>query len=247
MASIELKNVTIDLPIYGAHNMNLKGRVANFLARRDTEVEVIRALNDVSLSIKDGDRIGIVGPNGAGKTTLLRVMAGILKPSQGEVFIQGSVVSMIDQGLGLDPQCSGIENIFRRGIFLNQSTQQMQSRVDDIVKFSGLGDRIRHPLYTYSSGMRARLAFSIATSVEPEILIIDEGIGAADEEFSERASVRLNSFLKNAGILILASHSNLLIEKMCLNRIEIVSGQPSLHDPSDLKLLNLQSRKENHG
>jgi len=225
MASIELKNVTVDLPIYGAHNMNLKGRVANFLARRETEVEIIRALHDVSLSIKDGDRIGIVGPNGAGKTTLLRVMAGILKPSQGEVAIQGTVVSMIDQSLGMDPQCSGIENIFRRGIFLNQNTQQMQGRVEDIVEFSGLGDRIRHPLYTYSSGMRARLAFSIATSIEPEILIIDEGIGAADEEFSERASVRLDAFLKNAGILLLASHSNQLIESWCSKKIAITGGR----------------------
>lgn len=227
MASIELKNVTVDLPIYGAHNMNLKGRVANFLARRETEVEIIRALNDVSLSIKDGDRIGIVGPNGAGKTTLLRVMAGILKPSQGEVTIQGSVVSMIDQGLGMDPQCSGIENIFRRGIFLNQSTQQMQSRVDDIVEFSGLGRRIRHPLYTYSSGMKARLAFSIATSVQPEILIIDEGIGAADEEFSVRASVRLDAFLKNAGILLLASHSKSLINAWCGTTVNLCSGSIS--------------------
>jgi ABC-2 type transport system ATP-binding protein len=228
MASIELRNVTVDLPIYGAHNMNLKGRVANFLARRETEIEVIRALNNVSLSIKDGDRIGIVGPNGAGKTTLLRVMAGILKPSQGEVTIQGSVVSMIDQGLGMDPQCSGIENIFRRGIFLNQSTQQMQSRVDDIIEFSGLGDRIRHPLYTYSSGMRARLAFSIATSVEPEILIIDEGIGAADEEFSIRASSRLDSFINNAGILILSSHSKELVQMWCTNSITL--NQASIQD-----------------
>ena len=225
MASIELKNVTVDLPIYGAHNMNLKGRIANFLARRDTEVEIIRALNDVSLAIKDGDRIGIVGPNGAGKTTLLRVMAGILKPSQGEVTIQGSVVSMIDQGLGMDSQCSGIENIFRRGIFLNQSTQQMQSRVDDIVEFSGLGDRIRHPLYTYSSGMKARLAFSIATSIEPEILIIDEGIGAADEEFSKRAAVRLQVFLKNTGILLLASHSNQLVDTWCNRTVLIDIGK----------------------
>jgi ABC-2 type transport system ATP-binding protein len=225
MAHIELKNVTVDLPIYGAHNMNLKGRVANFLARRETEVEIIRALKDVSLSIKDGDRIGIVGPNGAGKTTLLRVMAGILKPSQGEAAIQGTVVSMIDQGLGMDPQCSGIENIFRRGIFLNQSTQQMQSRVDDIVEFSGLGDRIRHPLYTYSSGMRARLAFSIATSIEPEILIIDEGIGAADEEFSKTAAVRLQVFLKNTGILLLASHSNQLVDTWCNRTVLIDIGK----------------------
>ena len=225
MAHINVKNVTVDLPIYGAHNMNLKGRVANFLARRETEIEVIRALNDISLSIKDGERVGIVGPNGSGKTTLLRVMAGILKPTQGNVEIQGTVVSMIDQGLGMDPQCTGLENIFRRGIFLNQSTQQMQDKLDEIVEFSGLGDRIRHPLYTYSSGMRARLAFSIATSVQPEILIIDEGIGAADEEFSERAAGRLDSFLQNAGILILASHSHQLLDSWCTKKIRIESGQ----------------------
>jgi len=224
MASIELKNVTVDLPIYGAHNMNLKGRVANFLARRETEVETIRALNDVSLSIKDGDRIGIVGPNGAGKTTLLRVVAGILIPSHGEVAIHGTVVSMIDQGLGMDPQCSGIENIFRRGIFLNQSTQQMQRRVEEIVEFSGLGERIRHPLYTYSSGMRARLAFSIATSVEPEILVIDEGIGAADEEFIERSTIRLNEFLNKAGILIMASHNSLLLQQFCSSKFSLSRG-----------------------
>ncbi|MEY3278722.1 MAG: hypothetical protein RLZZ426_1208 [Actinomycetota bacterium] len=225
MAHIDITNVTVDLPIYGAHNMNLKGRVANFLARRETEVEVIRALDNVSLSIKDGERIGIVGPNGAGKTTLLRVMAGILKPSQGNVNIHGSVVSMIDQGLGMDPQCTGIENIFRRGIFLNQSTQQMEEHLDDIVEFSGLGDRIRHPLYTYSSGMRARLAFSIATSVKPEILILDEGIGAADEEFADRAATRLDAFLQNAGILLLASHSNQLIESWCNKKVRLESGQ----------------------
>ena len=225
MPHIKVTNVTVDLPIYGAHNMNLKGRVANFLARRETEIEVIRALNDISLSIKDGERVGIVGPNGSGKTTLLRVMAGILKPTQGNVEIQGTVVSMIDQGLGMDPQCTGLENIFRRGIFLNQSTQQMQDKLDEIVEFSGLGDRIRHPLYTYSSGMRARLAFSIATSVQPEILIIDEGIGAADEEFSERAAGRLDSFLQNAGILLLASHSNQLTDSWCNKKVRLESGQ----------------------
>ena len=225
MASIELKNVTVDLPIYGAHNMNLKGRVANILARRESEVEIIRALNDISLSIKDGDRIGIVGPNGAGKTTLLRVMAGILKPGLGKTRIEGSVVSMIDSGLGLDSQCTGIENIFRRGLYLNQSRQQMQNRLDDIIEFSGLGDRIKHPTYTYSSGMKARLAFTIATSIKPEILIIDEGIGAADEEFANRAAKRLEEFLQRAGILILASHSKPLIDSWCTAQIRIEQGQ----------------------
>ena len=225
MAHISISNVSVDLPIYGSHNMNLKGRVANFIARRETETEIIRALDDVSLSIQNGERVGIVGPNGAGKTTLLRVMAGILKPTTGTVEIQGSVVSLIDQSLGLDPQCTGFENVIRRGIFLNQSIQQMQELLEEIVEFSGLGNRISHPLYTYSSGMRARLAFSIATSVKPEILIIDEGIGAADEEFAERAATRLDAFLQNAGILLLASHSNQLIESWCNKKVRLESGQ----------------------
>ena len=240
MASIELEHVIVDLPIFGVHNMNLKGRFASFLAREVVNVEVIRALNDVSLSIRGGDRIGILGPNGSGKTTLLRVLSGILKPTQGQVKIQGSVIPMIDQWLGLDPQCTGIENIFRRGIFLNQTTQQMQARVDEIVDFSGLGERIRHPLHTYSAGMKTRLAFTISTSIRPEILIIDEGIGTADEEFSERASARLDSFLKNAGILLLASHSSELIQKWCKTTISLKHG--SLLDKNDSihKSINLK-------
>ncbi len=225
MAQINLKQVSVDLPIYGAHNMNLKGRIANILTRRAPEIEIIKALTEVSISISNGERVGIIGPNGSGKTTLLRVIAGILKPVSGEVDVKGSVVSMIDQSLGLDLQCTGIENIYRRGLFLNQSGRQMESHVDDIVEFSGLGERILHPLYTYSSGMKARLAFSISTAIKPEILVIDEGIGAADEEFASRASKRLDSFLDEAGILILASHSKQLIENWCTRKIHLEHGQ----------------------
>ena len=225
MAQIDLKQVSVNLPIYGAHNMNLKGRIANILTHRESEVEVIKALTEVSISIRNGERVGIIGPNGSGKTTLLRVIAGILKPDSGEVDVKGSVVSMIDQSLGLDLQCTGIENIYRRGLFLNQSGRQMDSRINEIVEFSGLGERIHHPLYTYSSGMKARLAFSISTSIKPEILIIDEGIGAADEEFASRASIRLGSFLDQAGILILASHSKQLIESWCTRKIHLEHGQ----------------------
>ena len=205
--------------------MNLKGRVASLVTRQKSGLELIKALDGLSLSIQNGERIGIVGPNGSGKTTLLRVLAGVLVPTSGTIEIQGSVVSMIDQGLGLDAQCTGIENIFRRGIFLNQSKYQMRKRVDEIIEFSGLGTRIRHPLYTYSSGMKARLAFSIATSVKPEILIIDEGIGAADEEFADRASIRLEAFLRDAGILVLASHSNQLIDTWCTRKVRIETGR----------------------
>ena len=223
--SIRLSNVDVDLPIFGAHNMNLKKRLAQMFTGRNTNVDIVAALRDVSLNVAAGDRVGIIGANGAGKTTLLRVVANILAPTRGTVEIEGDVVSMIDQSLGLDPQFTGIENIFRRGIYLNQDRSFMESQVDDIVGFSGLGERINHPLYTYSSGMRTRLAFSIATAVQPDILVLDEGLGTADEEFNLRASVRFKELLGRAGILFLASHNRALIDEYCNRIVRLESGR----------------------
>jgi ABC-type polysaccharide/polyol phosphate transport system ATPase subunit len=224
-SSVVLSHVDVDLPIFGAHNMNLKKRVAQLFSGRSANVEYVAALRDLTLTVSAGDRIGIVGPNGAGKTTLLRVAANILAPTRGNVAIVGEVVSMIDQSLGLDPQFTGIENIFRRGIYLNQDRKFMESQVGDIVEFSGLGERIHHPLYTYSSGMRARLAFSIATAVRPDILVLDEGLGMADEEFSQRASGRFRDLLGRAGILFLASHNKSLIDEFCNRTIRLEAGR----------------------
>lgn len=205
--------------------MNLKKRVVQIFTGRNTNVEYVAALRDVSLDAKAGDRIGFVGPNGAGKTTLLRVVADTLAPTRGSVSIGGAVVPMIDQSLGLDPQFTGLENIFRRGIYLNQERAFMESQVDDIVEFSGLGDRIHHPLYTYSSGMRTRLAFSISTAVKPDILVLDEGLGTADEEFNLRASARFRDLLGRAGILFLASHNTALIDEYCNRIIRLEAGR----------------------
>lgn len=224
MPSIDVRNVSVSLPIYGAHNMNLKGRLAQILTGRRAEVEVIQALRNVSLSARDGDRIGITGPNGAGKTTLLRVTAGILPPTKGEVRVEGSVVSLLDASLGLDPGFTGYENVVRRGLFLNQTRQQMLDRIDEIAEFSGLGDRMRHPVHTYSSGMRARLAFSIATSIDPEILIIDEGIGTADAEFADRAAERYRNLLGRTRIVVIASHNQDYLATMCNRFIRLESS-----------------------
>jgi lipopolysaccharide transport system ATP-binding protein len=222
---VSLSHVDVDLPIFGAHNMNLKKRVVQIFTGKSAKVEYVSALRDVSLDVVAGDRVGIIGPNGAGKTTLLRVVADILAPTRGTVSINGEVVSMIDQSLGLDPQFTGLENIFRRGIYLNQDREFMEAQVDDIIEFSGLGDRIRHPLYTYSSGMRTRLAFSIATSVRPDILVLDEGLGMADEEFNLRASARFKELLGRAGILFLASHNRALIDEYCNRIIRLEAGR----------------------
>jgi len=187
------------------------------------------ALAGVDLDVERRRIVLLRGPNGAGKTTLLRVAAGILTPTQGTVRIQGSVVSLLDSSVGLDPNCTGYENVIRRGIYLNQTLKQMEARVDEITEFSGLGDRMRHPVRTYSSGMRARLAFSIATSIDPDILVIDEGIGTADAEFAERAAARYRDLLQRTRIVLLASHNEHYLASMCdrfvrLNASYMVSG-----------------------
>ncbi len=225
MASIILKNVTVDMPIYGNHNMNLKRSMAQGIRRKKGEIPVIRALEDVTITISDGERIGVVGPNGAGKTTLLRVISGALTPTNGLRRVDGSIVSLLGGDLGLEPQFSGRENIIRRGIFLNQSSKRMTDLTDDIIKFSELGGRIEHPVSSYSSGMRARLAFSISTALSPEILVVDEGFGMADQEFSEKASLRLSELIERTTICIIASHYDSVMEMMGVNRrLELSSG-----------------------
>lgn len=223
--SVSLSQVDVELPIFGAHNMNLKKRLIQSFTGRNSNIEFVAALRGVSLSARAGDRIGLVGSNGAGKTTLLRVVASTLAPTRGVAKISGAVVPMIDQSLGLDPQFTGLENIYRRGIYLNQDRSFMESKLDDIIEFSGLGERIHHPLYTYSSGMRTRLAFSISTSVRPDILVIDEGLGTADDEFNLRASKRFKDLLGRAGILFLASHNPGLIDEYCNRIIRLDSGR----------------------
>lgn len=222
--NITLTNVTVDLPIFASNNMNLKGRISDIFSGQPKEIQQIRAIADMSLIISPGDRVGVIGPNGAGKTTLLRVLAGILHPTSGKVEINGSVISLIDQSLGFNLESTGYENIIRRGIFLNQTRDNMVSKFDEIAKFSGLGDRLKHPIHTYSQGMKSRLSFSIATALEPSILIVDEGIGAADEEFAQRAAERLNEFLNKPLILVLASHSKELIASFTDRTITLRNG-----------------------
>lgn len=192
-------------------------------------IEHIRALSDVSIHIPEGMRIGLVGPNGSGKTSLLRIMAGILQPTEGRVFTKGKVVSMIDQSLGMDLNCTGLENILRRGIYLGIGPKQMSSRVDEIVDFSELGHRIQHPLYTYSAGMRTRLSFSISTAINPEILIVDEGLGMADERFQTKASKRLDDLIKQASIFVIASHSAAMLDRFGVEKVHLEGGKIVRH------------------
>jgi ABC-type polysaccharide/polyol phosphate transport system ATPase subunit len=194
---------------------------------------VIRALNGVSVNIEHGDRVGLIGRNGAGKTTLLRVMAGIYEPPSGTVEIEGRVAPLFDIGMGMDPESSGYENILLRGLYLGLRKAEIRAKVDEIADFTELGEFLEMPLRTYSAGMFARLAFAISTSIDPEILLLDEGIGAGDDVFLEKAKQRLDALINRARILVLASHSDLLIRKLCNRAILMENGQVDASGSTD--------------
>lgn len=185
---------------------------------------VIEALRDITLSLKEGDRVGLVGHNGAGKSTLLRLLSGIYEPTRGSSYIKGRVAPVFDLGVGMDPEISGYENIIIRGMFLGQTRKQMQAKVDEIADFTELGEYLSMPLRTYSTGMRVRLAMGVVTSIDPEILLLDEGIGAVDAEFMKKARIRLQQLVERSGMLVFASHSNEFLARLCNTAMWIDHG-----------------------
>ena len=217
---LSLDNVGVDFPIFGSKkNLRLSllaGVTGGRLSQRinDSNV-VVKALDGVSLELKSGDRVGLIGHNGAGKTTLLRVMAGAYHPTSGRMYVEGRLTPLLNLTPGMELEDTGYDNIVTVGMLLGMSRDYITSKAAEIAEFSELGDYIQLPVRTYSTGMQARLAFSIATSVEPGILLLDEGIAAADAAFSEKASRRVKDLTDRTEILVLASHSDALIEQMC--------------------------------
>jgi ABC-2 type transport system ATP-binding protein/lipopolysaccharide transport system ATP-binding protein len=185
----------------------------------------IRALDNVSLKFHNGDRVGLIGHNGAGKTTLLRTLAGVYPPSAGIVDQAGTIAPLFDISLGFDMESSGHENIILRGLFLGLSKAEINNSMDNISNFTGLGSYLEMPLRTYSSGMLMRLAFAIATEIQPDIILMDEWIGVGDSSFLEQAKKRLESFIDKSSILVLASHSEDLIRSSCNKGVLLGQGQ----------------------
>jgi ABC-2 type transport system ATP-binding protein len=228
MVSIDVWNASVDFPIFDAKSRSLKKKVLGKVGGKigtESRVPIIEALHDVSLSLKTGDRVGLVGHNGAGKSTLLRVLAGIYEPTRGYSRIVGRVAPVFDLGVGMDPEISGYENIMIRGLFLGMNRREMAKRVEDIAEFTELGDYLAMPLRTYSTGMRVRLALGVVTSIDPEILLLDEGIGAVDAAFMEKARDRLVDLVKRSGMLVFASHQDDLLFDLCDTAIWMDEGQ----------------------
>ena len=229
---IETRNAWVEFPIFDAKSRSLKkavlGKAGGTIGRNNSNVVVIEALRDITLSLNLGDRVGLVGHNGAGKSTLLRLLSGIYEPTRGSATVTGRVAPVFDLGVGMDPEISGYENIIIRGLFLGQTRKQMQAKVDEIAEFTELGDYLSMPLRTYSTGMRVRLAMGVVTSIDPEILLLDEGIGAVDADFLKKAQSRLQSLVERSGILVFASHSNEFLARLCKTAMWIDHGEIKL-------------------
>jgi ABC-2 type transport system ATP-binding protein len=216
-----LKHLAKGIDRFAAGKLDVGGRIG----AAETGAIVIKALDGLSFEIHEGDRVGLIGHNGSGKTTLLRTLAGIYEPIGGVIRTTGRVFPLFDLQLGMDLDATGMENVWMRGKMLGLTTKQIKDALDDIVEFTELGDYLYVPIRAYSTGMALRLAFAISTAITPEILVLDEMIGAGDATFMAKADARLKNFLTRTGILVIASHSAAMLRQWCNKGMLLEKGK----------------------
>ncbi len=225
MALINVKNVCLDLPVYGAEEFSLRRKLLVGFPLSKHQPKTVSALKNISISIQDGDRYGLVGLNGAGKSSFLKLLAQIYPPTKGDVSVSGPFSTIFDLSLGMSDEGTGYENLFIAGYMLGRSRAEIQYHLDEIVEFTELGDALLRPIRTYSSGMRVRLAFAVATSFGSEILLIDEIIGVGDARFLNKASQRIRQRADEAKIIVLASHAEFVLRDFCDKGILFHEGE----------------------
>jgi lipopolysaccharide transport system ATP-binding protein len=221
--AIQVKDVTVRFNMASERIDNLKEYFVK-LMKRELMFQEFLALKDVSFTVKKGEAWGIVGTNGSGKSTLLKLICGILKPYKGEVYINGNIAPLIELGAGFDGDLTARENIFLNGAVLGFSKKYMQEHFDEIVEFAELQDFLDMPIKNYSSGMAARLGFSIATVVKPEILIVDEVLSVGDYAFQQKCEKRMHELLGNGTTLLYVSHSIDSVKDICDHALWIDHG-----------------------
>jgi lipopolysaccharide transport system ATP-binding protein len=231
-AIISVRGLSVRFPLYGVDSKSLKKHLARVavggrLADKPTRSSNVTALSNVNLELRAGDRLGLIGHNGSGKTTLLRALSGAYEPDEGEIEVHGRIAALLDLNLGLDSTATGIDNIRLRGRIAGLSVREIEARLDDIGRFTGLGPFLAMPLKTYSAGMHARLAFAAATSVEADVLLMDEWIAVGDADFQKIAHKRLLDLVERAGILVLASHEIDLLRRYCNKVMRLEGGVAS--------------------
>lgn len=220
MSHILLQDVTVDFPVYDGNHRSLRRTllttgVGGAIVRNSNRHLAVRALEGITLDIRDGDRIGLIGHNGAGKSTLLKILAGLYQPTRGRATISGRVVPLLNLGALLDPEMTGYENIDHAAILLEIPAARRRLLVGDVEEFTELGDFLGLPVKTYSQGMLLRLSFALMTAHEPEIMLADEVLGVGDSGFMARAAARMTEFHKRINIMVLASHADGQIRSSC--------------------------------
>lgn len=229
MAHIKLDDVEIAFAQTDARSQSLKQLAMSVFRGRKASVAragtVVRALRNVTLEFKDGDRVGLLGRNGAGKSTLLRVLSGVYDPHIGHVRIEGRTASLLSLGLGFFPDLTGKENILTSSMFYGPSRSEALARCDDIAAFTELSGSLDRPIRTYSAGMQMRLAFGVATAFDPEILLLDEVVGVGDHAFAARAAARIEALVGAVKILVLASHDEAALRRFCTRGIVLNNGE----------------------
>jgi len=232
MSHVIFDNVSLKFPI---NNSDYPSSLKNYISSKffkkkqfsseNIKLEEIKALENISFNINDGDRVGIIGHNGSGKTSLLKVIAGIYEVDQGRIEIHGKILPMLSLVVGIDVEANAYENMYLRGKILGYSSSYINSKVDSIAAFSELGKFLDYPLRTYSHGMLMRLAFAISTHLDADILLMDEWLSVGDGDFNVKANAKLNSLIDNSRILFLASHDKNLIKKVCNKVIMLDNGK----------------------
>lgn len=229
MSSIEVNHIHLNYPLVGMGSRSFKSRILSVttggLISSNDVVPVVNALRDISFSLHEGDRLGLVGHNGAGKSTLLKVLAGIYQPTTGSVRTKGRIVSTLNISLGMELEATGFENIIIRGLLLGMKHAEINQKLDEIAAFTELGEYLNMPVRIYSSGMATRLAFATVTAMDSDILLMDEVIGTGDAAFMDKAEKRLNEFMNRSKIIVLASHSDLVIKQLCNKALLLEHGK----------------------
>ena len=239
-AAVSVSNVSLEYPLYSVKGRSLRSSVVNLAIgglllrnQRDDKI-VIRALSNLSFSLKPGDRLVLLGVNGSGKSTLLRVLAGIYQPTSGVCQVNGAVASMLDIGAGLDLDATGIQNIRSLACYRGHSPWRLRSRIDEIIEFSELGAFAQMPVRVYSSGMLARLLFATATAFPHDILLLEEWLSAGDASFVEKAATRMEGVAEQSQVIVMATHNFELARSFATHVLVLEHGRASFLGSKDL-------------
>ncbi len=230
-APIEVSDVTLRYRLDRNRVGTVKEAAVRFV-KRDHSYESILALDGVTFTVLPGEIFGVIGPNGAGKSTLMKIIARVLPPSSGRVIVRGSVAPMIELGAGFNPEFTARENVIIYGALLGRDPKFMRDRVDVIVEWAGVADFVDIPVRTFSSGMKGRLAFSVATDIEPDILLVDEVLAVGDQAFRKKSEARMNELISGGASVVVVSHALGLVRRLCERVMWIDSGRVKMIGPA---------------